>query len=305
MFKKIMMLITILSFGMVHAKTADLIISSYDRPMQLYAYLESIDRHMKDLGRIFIIYRTSSDEIDQAYQIVFETFKHKSLGIIHQGRDPFAEYKGQVLACLQSCPHEYVMFGVDDIIVKDEIKCAECIEMLEKTGAHGFYLRLGLNITRCYTENIETPVPQHELVDEVAGAYTFTFKDGKGDWGYPSSLDMTIYRKADLLAIIPYIPFHSPNRLEGCMAVRSGGLTGGPAYDMHKKGLFYTRSKIVNVPLNLVQTDWLGSRNMGYPIEMLFDYFKEGLKIDIDAVACIENEAAHMEVTPKFIARGA
>ena len=52
----------------------DLIVYSYDRPMQLYALLESIEKYITGLSDIFVILRTSSSDFEHAYGIVEKTF---------------------------------------------------------------------------------------------------------------------------------------------------------------------------------------------------------------------------------------
>src|SRR5271154_2417996 len=56
------------------ARAADLIIFSYDRPLQLYAFLESVQRYVTGIGQTSIIYRTSGQDFDAGYQIVQSTF---------------------------------------------------------------------------------------------------------------------------------------------------------------------------------------------------------------------------------------
>ena len=295
-------LLIVLMCSRVHAsEKADMLIFSFDRPAQLYAFLESIDTYVTGLNQLSVLYRSSTVEYDVAYEICFDAFKHLNIILIKQGADPRSDFKDLTLKWLASTTQEFILFGVDDIIVKDYINVSECIEHLQKTNAHGFYLRLGKNITQCYTEGIETPVPPHQEV--APGVYSFIFQDGKGDWGYPSSVDMTIFWASEVKAIVPELYFHTPNSFEGAWAVRALGLLGWYPRDMHKTGLCYAESKMVNIPLNLVQMEYLASKNMGYPAWLLQKKFMAGLKLDIKKYYQISNKAAHMEMVPTFITR--
>ncbi|MBA3953883.1 hypothetical protein H0X48_00985 [Candidatus Dependentiae bacterium] len=277
----------------VNSHKADIVIFSFDRPLQLFALLESLEKHVIGLDGIHVLYRSSSSEYDLAYNECFTFFKKLNISCSKQGSNPREDFKPLTLSILNSIKNNYLLFAVDDIIVKEPINLSECIGHMIATKAHGFYLRLGQNIVKCYTEGIDTPVPP--CTEVIPGVYTWTFKDGKGDWGYPSTMDMTVYSKEEVLSVFPYLAFSSPNLLEGAWATRAGGLAGGPAIDMQKKGLFYTNSKIFNIPMNLVQTDHLIAKNMSIPVSKLLTLFNEGFKVNIDSYSKINNQAPHME----------
>lgn len=52
----------------------DLIIFSYDRPMQLYALLESVEQYVTGAENICVVYRASDERFEQSYQSVKEDF---------------------------------------------------------------------------------------------------------------------------------------------------------------------------------------------------------------------------------------
>jgi hypothetical protein len=72
---------------------------------------------------------------------------------------------------------------------------------------------------------------------------------------------------------------------------------------MHKTGLCYEQTKIVNIPLNRVQTDWNNRHMNSYTTAQLLDIFNSGMKIDIKPLFHVVNRAAHMEYIPTFITR--
>ena len=49
---------------------ADLVIFSYDRPLQLYAFLESVQRYVTGLSKISVICRMSDGQYRQGYEII-------------------------------------------------------------------------------------------------------------------------------------------------------------------------------------------------------------------------------------------
>src|SRR3990167_3919378 len=174
----------------------DFVIYSYDRPMQLYALLESMKKNIiGGLGEVHIIYRSSNNRYSTAYDNVIKSFNdfkfHK------QGKRPQADFKPLVIKSAFESPNEYVSFVVDDIILKDKCNLNTCIKYLNCTNAYCFLLRLGKNINRCYTMKIDTPMPSSfkNIGEDI---FIWTFKDGLGDWNFPSNNDMTIYKKSDI-----------------------------------------------------------------------------------------------------------
>src|ERR1700731_2933355 len=56
----------------------DLIIFSYNRPLQLYALLESIEMYVKGINKTYIIYRTDNENFEYTYHKVFSQFSFVS-----------------------------------------------------------------------------------------------------------------------------------------------------------------------------------------------------------------------------------
>lgn len=288
------LLITLLICQTAQSQKADMIIFSYDRPMQFYALLESIEKYMTGLDEIHVLYRTSSDRMENAYKTCFDSFAKLNLKPVRQDHETASNvFKPMLMTCLRSTCNDHVIFAVDDIIVKDYVNLSECINCLNQTDAYGFYLRLGKNITECYTEGIQTPVPTHRQV--ANDTYAFEFRNGKGDWGYPCSVDMTLYKKSNIVEQINRVDFHCPNRFEGNWHVNEW--FHNPV--KNKTGLFFENSKIINVPLNTVNHEVL-SRNMNVSSNYLLEKFENGARINISPLFQIKNSAPHTEVALQY-----
>ncbi len=280
--------------GMLRDK-CDLVVFSYNRPMQLYALLESTEMHTQGINKLHVVYRSDNDEYDAGYDIVFKRFPN---AILHKQsrQDPRSDFATHVYQAVfdekgSSCP--YIMFAVDDIIVTHPIDIAECTAAMRKYNAWGFFFRLGLNTTYCYSLNCPAPVPVGTLVGENEQMFMWKFEDGNGDWAYPNSVDYNIYSKKDVLQFLTNSHFYSPNSLEASWARRA---------DMGRRGLCYTQSANVNIPLNLVNISH--NRNMGaFTPEELLEIFLEGKKIDVVALAGFVNVSPHQDVELSFIAR--
>lgn len=276
-----------------YSKSADIVIFSYHRPMQLYALLESMRKNIiAGRGQTNVIYRADTQEYHYGYALVQQDFPE--VIFIAQGEEPQRDFKPLTLRASFESPSHYLMFAVDDIIVTDTIDLGECIEALEVTGAHSFHLRLGTNLTECYSMACLQPLPRFQQVTDTILAWQFG--GGRADWQYPNSVDMSVYRKRDIERMLKSLPYANPNTFEGNWAGQWQMLRAA-------FGLCYTTSKTVNIPCNCVQKVF-GNRYMqSYSVDELLQIFMSGKKIAIADLEHIQNTAVHMEYNFRFIER--
>lgn len=271
-------------------KAADLIIFSYHRPMQLYAVLESVQKYFSHLNQIYVLYRTDNAEYEAGYQEIQASFSQ--VQFVKQGSNPRADFKPLLLQCFFGSPSEYILFGVDDDIVKDYVDIDECIHAMEASDSYGFYLRLGSNIARQYGQDVTLRVPP--CVEVQKDIFKFQFKDGIGDWRYPHNVDMTIFKKAEIEHFFRNASYSSPNTLESAWS--------GVA-DIYKYGLFFKNSKMFTLPLNIVQQDWVCSHENSFTAAELLEQWKRRFKMDVDQFYHVNNDCAFMGYIPTFVKR--
>lgn len=277
-------------------QTADFIIFSYDRPLQLYALLESTAALVSGLKDIYVIYRASDERYEAGYQIVKDDFN--DVHYLRQSSEPEKDFKLLTMKAFEMSRSDYLLFGVDDIVVKDYVDLSEAIAILEKYNAYGCYLRLCPDIDYLYSWQRPQEVPQLKKVDE---GYLWQFSGASiiADWGYPHTVDMTIYKKSDIEADVRGMSYRNPNTFEAQWS--------GHADKIRRRwGFCYERSKIVNLPLNLVQTSYTNNPHMSddwlKPAELL-NCFLDGYKMDVAQLFQVKNRSAHMEWQPYFIMR--
>lgn len=268
----------------------DILIFSCDRPLQLYACLESIYHYMSGFEKISVLYRASNERFSLSYGQLKTAFPH--VKFLAQSNNYKKDFKPLLMKALFNSPSKYILFSVDDLIVKDFIDLNYCMGWMDKTSAYGFYLRLGKHISYCYQAGKEQSVPIS--VPLAAKIYAWSFNRGEGDWGFPNSLDMTLYRKEDLKQQFKLMRFNTPNSLE---------LDWAKKHRPQKAiGLYFEDSKVVNIPLNIVSRT--GNPHMNYlSTDELLVKFEQGLKMDIRPLHQIENPSPHFEYLPDFISR--
>lgn len=273
---------------LTYSSKADLVIFAYDRDMQLYAYLESIEKYVQGLGDIIVIYRTSAPKFDVGFEIVKNRFSY--VQFIKQSNNPHRDFKPLVMEyAFNKSKNDYIIFGVDDLIMKDYVDIQQCTTAMQKYGAYAFFLRLGINYNYCYPAKAHQPIPPMTYVEN--DMCLWEFKKGIYDFGYPNDLSMTIYNKSQVKTAIANLPFVTPNTFEGIWAQKA---------NMNAKGLCFKMSKLVNIPANKVQEDNANHHMNSYSPSKLSDLFLKGYKIDIAPLFGIDNKACCVEWDLQF-----
>ena len=262
------------------ARQADVVVFSYNRPLQLYAFLESLYKYTDNVAQTSVIYRCGDQYYQIAYTEVAQAFPQ--VKFIEQSSPP-GDFKSLVLETVFAPgSSEYVALAVDDIVVADYFDFNECIQALEDANAYGFYLRLGSNI-------LNSP-PLAQFNDRY---YGWQFSMGISHWGYPHTVDMALYRKEDIRTPFNDLAYDNPNLLEGQWA----GMAAS-----NQLGLCFETSKLINIPLNIVTSaSW--THNLGIEAKALLEIFNKGLKMDISPFFQIKNQEPHEEHPPSYIPR--
>lgn len=281
----------------VDSLTAELIIFSYKRPLQLYAHLESLKKYVKGLSTITVLYRADDESYQNAYRKLKEQFSDVSF-VQEKPTEQHQDFKSLLLRLLTTSINDYIIFATDDNFVKDYVSIRDCMQALQKTHAYGFYLRLGKNLTHSYMANSIQETPH--LIDIGNEILAWEIDQRKYpqfyDWSYPNTVDMTLFPKDQIINTILNLDFNNPTSFEGSWASLE-------LYRPKKIGLCFAQSKVVNIPQNKVQTTSPINRSMNGQAEQLQTLFESGLKIDISPLHQWINTSAHAEYNFKYIAR--
>jgi glycosyltransferase involved in cell wall biosynthesis len=271
---------------------SDLVVFSYNRPMQLYAFLESMKQNITGFRKTGIIYRADPD-FAAGYDLIKKTFPE--VYFFRQSNEtPKQDFKPLVLETTYGKFGEgadYIAYAVDDIIITDKIDVAHAALKLKETGAYGVFYRLGKHVDYCYMMDQYQGIP--DLLEVGGGCLAWQFKTAKGDWNYPNSVDLVLYAKKDIRDELEKIKYTFPNDFEG---------EWSKFPDRNKFGLCYERAKMVNIPMNIVST-FQNKAAHTFSASDLNDLFEGGMKIDINPFYQILNESAHADIQPQFVSR--
>lgn len=266
----------------------DLLIFSYNRPLQLYAFLESSEKYLENLHRQYVIYRAGNDHYEKGYRKVKEAFPNVIYirQSVENPYEDFAPVVRQTIFDRNISTARYITFALDDFLIKETIDLKEAVSLLKETGAYGFYFCLGNNLKN-------HPKDQKLLIQE--GVYGWQFSSMEGEWKVPNSLKLTLFKKEDIESDFLNMKFHSPNLLEALW---------NESANLFRIGLYYDRSKAVSLPLNIaMENEGALGKVIKISTKELLTYFDQDLKMDTSQVEMIENESIDLPFKPEFIHR--
>ncbi len=272
-------------------KQADIVVFSRDRPLQLYALLESTQRYIKNYKTISVIYYASNDRFFYAYEELKDSFPDVHF-ILQKNLNTDFEPLLKKEIYKESTP--YILFSVDDVIVKDEVDLKQCIEAMENFSAYHFSLGLGKNIDYSYQGGFHQDLPFHLFLEP--GLLAWQIDAAPGEWSKAQCISMTLYRRDGVQHAVEKFNFKDPLHFEkNWTKYRKRNVK----LKRNRIALAFETSKVVGVPLGLMKKHNI---NFYSPIELL-NKFELGLKIHIDSLEQIKNTSTYIEYLPIFVKR--
>jgi len=240
----------------IHLKV---IIFSYNRPAQLDLLLRSIKR-FTDFKDIYITYM-HDDKYKKGYD-----------RIIKENPDIRFEYRFEYLKdyVMKELTKPYTMFSPDDnvFIGRVSLKDKQFKQFIENPDILCLSLRMGKNITYCFDQDVSVEVPT--MIDGM-----WVWRNYGLDWGYPMSCSCAVFRTNEIKSVLERIEFSIPSHIEAQM-----WQTPLPQELM----ICYPKQKVLEMPFNSVQTEFLNNRIGDVNIETLNEEFMKGKKIDLDYI---------------------
>jgi hypothetical protein len=255
------------------------IIFSKDRPLQLYALLESYFIYCKNPMSLIILYKASEENYEKAYNEIKDLFKNQKITFRKE-----ISFKSDLIHLLETTSSKFIFFLVDDIIFTKHFVFDDFIS-LKDNNKYILSLRLGENLNYCYTKQSKQPLPSF---NKKKNFLVWKWRKEKLDWNYVFSVDGNIYNKDEILIIAKMINFRAPNSFEA-------GINTFRFILRRKKGICYQESKLVNVCLNKVQNE-IKNISGNISTNELLQYWNEGKKIDINYFNNMMNNSAHIQI---------
>ena len=261
-------------------KDLNIIIFSKDRPLQLHMLLKSMRYYTSPSIDPYIIYSTSSEKFNNAYEELFHEYSNLFSMAINDDNKGFQR---TLIDLLKNIDSGKIIFFVDDIFFKNKLRWSEvsCYDYKKIIPS----LRLSPNLNFCYTINDTQILPP--LVNKNNKIFWY-WHEGDYDWNYPLSLDGNVYDRQEILNMIISLEFDSPNTLELSMQVYRKKF-------LKRMGVCFLNSIIVNNPINRVQSDIPnihGELHQDYLLEL----WDEKKRINFIKYKGFVNVSAHQEL---------
>jgi len=270
--------------------TVECIVFSRDRALQLHALLSSYFEKVRHPAPVHLLYRTSSPEHQESYEEVIHLF---SCGLASAEKEK--DFRWDLIRLLESIRAEKVFFLVDDDLFLEEV------DMDDFAGydPDGFVpsLRMGLNLTRCYSKDRDQPLPP--LIPGLIkddNMVCWLWDQGAYDWGYPFSVDGNLFSRMEILAMARQVQFGAPNTFEGNLHQMFCGIFK-PRF-----GVCYRKSRIVNIPCNMVQTEYDNLHGSLHQ-DILLEKWNRGYQLDFRRLYGFRNNGAHQDIPLEFTRR--
>jgi hypothetical protein len=268
------------------------IVFSKDRPLQLHCLLSSYFEHVSSPAPVHVLFASSNSRYKRGYEALFQFFGSR-LGSITEQKN----FKKDIIDIIENLQSSQLFFLVDDIVFirKMDLSVLSCLP----ANTFIISLRLGKNILLSHT-GLKKQMQPHFISHKKVGSENlniWSWAQGETDWAYPLSLDGNIFATAEMISVLKYLNFHSPNTLEASLQKIN-------RLALKRYGVCFDLSKIVNLPYNRVQTDFdnvSGSISTDY----LLQKWEEGMAIDYRKMYNYTNTCPHELVPVEFVRRDA
>jgi len=258
------------------------IIFSKDRALQLDGLLQSMLHHVTGTYSIHVLYYASSEAHRVAYQEVAE--RVPSAHNIQWTQE--SSFHSDLVATLKAVQTESVCFLVDDIVFIRPVDLDEIPYEAIRTGIVS--LRLGRNISFCYTKQKAMHPPNLTSDPSCNGLLQFAWDDGNYDWAYPLSVDGHIFPTAEINIAAQQLSYKAPNTFERALQLLT------PLYTK-RLGTCFESPRLVNIPLNRVQNEVENISGNVSP-EQLLSKWNEGQRLDFEPLIGLNTNSVHQEV---------
>lgn len=244
------------------------IIVSRDRALQLYSLLFTYCELVVNKVPLIVIYAFTTIEHASAYEEVNELFS-KLYPDIRFVKEVDC-FRDTLINILNTVVAKNVFFLVDDIVFIRNVDLA--IASTLDTSRHVLSFRHSPYLTRSYTANRNQMPPTLSRFGEVCDLFEFRWFEMGNEWSDPWSLDGQILSTAEVRVITRVSSFSGPNSYESA-------LKSFNSLCRERLGLCYFESKILNLPINRVQSEYANMSGSVSP-EYLLEQWNKGMMLD-------------------------
>lgn len=268
----------------------NVVIFSKDRALQLDLLLRSMEKNFYKYynQNVTVIFRASNDEYIAGYRKLIKKWgrKDKGTGVVTWANEEQSSFKEVTVSAIDPSKM-FTMFLVDDIVFTNSFTMNdEEFKILQNDeDVLGLSLRLDPKKTYCYAIDQTMQVPE----SHSDGFFCYPWQGKDGDFGYPMSVDGTVFRTKEILPLVAKFNYWNPNTFESV-------LSQNPIE--HPFLLTYSKAKLVNIPANRTQ-DTFKNRHANLEeaqLSKLNEQYLQGMEIDLEPFQGLETPSVHFEM---------
>jgi len=250
------------------------IVFSYNRPAQIDLFLRSLKK-FTDFKDVNVSYMHTK-EYQKGYERVIKD--NPDVNFVYR-KKPLKYYVEKWL------DSQYTAFFCDDDIFISRVRQDDDIfqRFIDDSSILCLSLRMGANVNYCFDMNEWVKVPSF-LQNK------WEWQDYPHDWGYPMSVSGHVYRSNEILEVLDF-DYTTPTNMESQMSQRP----------INKPYMIcYPEQKVVESPINIVQTECDTNRTGDVSVKWLNDEFMKGQEVDLDNVLKQEFNSPHQLIDIKW-----
>jgi len=270
----------------------DCLIWTKDRAMQVDLLLRSIHDMFPQVHKVWVRYDYSSANYEKSYIRLIQKKYGINIEYIHKTTcEPDTKY---ILTQINNDKVPYILCCVDDDVFIRPINDMDSLISCFEEEVTAISLRLSEDITYNYCQNKPCSLPLFLPCKQDFLKWDWKKCDNLSDWGYPAAIDSHIYRTQWFKNIFLNCKFGIPTDMESVMH--------NDKYTLFKSFLVSGRkSYMLNIPMNRIQTEWLGNRHGNLSPELLNEKFLKGEIVDTSDIYGRECNSVFSEIEFKFI----
>ena len=264
------------------------VVFSKDRAMQLYSLIDTYKNLVRNPVDLKVIYNSSSSDHELAYLELSKITNNLPFKVhFIKEKKSFRETLINVLSNIKT---KNLFFLTDDDIFINNLD----FNILSSIDPKNEILSLRHNpkISYSYTANRHFKPPRFKVHQSIDTLNEFNWFDSGYEWSDPWSVNGQIYLTAEILVISKIATFQFPNSYENALKFFNFLM-------IDKKGLCYDESVVMNIPMNIVQSEYKNLHG-NISTENLLEKWRQGYKLDVDILKNSKLNSTHVDTKVQF-----
>jgi len=245
--------------------TADILVLSKDRALQLHALLMTYNEMVSNCKQLTVLYTYSNKNHSISYDELKETFKHVKF-VEEQ------DFKRDIIEIFEISKSSKIAFMTDDQFFKEKIDIHEAVKF--NPYKYLFSMNRGLDSTINFNRKDKLP----NFIGDYLGNNEYLFWkwydcQDSPDWSYPLSVSGVFFSRLEMLKLLFMVDFKGPNSLESM-------LQGFLKTYITRYGVCAKKAILGSVPCNVVSTESNVSNTSMHSSTELLEKWQNGFQID-------------------------